>query len=156
MNEGHAALLTIGLLEERLNGAPLANATEADAEAVRRTCVFTTHTPVPAGHDQFGTDQMYSVLGHERSACTSSASARCTTAADPALRFSRYVNGVAMQHGKVSQGMFRVLRSLHHQRRPRATWLSYGSLHKLLDEKRFPSGGTTHQYFRWVYGHERT
>jgi len=66
MNEGHAALLTIGLLEERLNGVPLRDATEADAEAIRQQCVFTTHTPVPAGHDKFGLDQMFAVLGHER------------------------------------------------------------------------------------------
>ncbi len=41
-------------------------------------CVFTTHTPVPAGHDQFGLDQMYTVLGKERGAAIERFGA-CTT-----------------------------------------------------------------------------
>ena len=53
MNEGHAALLTLGLLESQLGGGPLGAATEADIEQVRKQCVFTTHTPVSAGHDRF-------------------------------------------------------------------------------------------------------
>jgi len=109
MNEGHASLLTLGLLEEQLNGEPLANATSDDINAIRRQCVFTTHTPVPAGHDQFGLDQMRQVLGQERGlalehfGCTHNGLLNMTYIA---LRFSRYVNGVAMQHGKVSQQMF--------------------------------------------------
>src|SRR5580700_1962963 len=43
MNEGHAALLTLALLEDRLNGAPLASATKDDISAIRQQCVFTTH-----------------------------------------------------------------------------------------------------------------
>ena len=58
MNEGHAALLTIALLEERLAGNPLREATEADIQAVGQQCVVTTHTPVPAGHGQFGLDHL--------------------------------------------------------------------------------------------------
>ena len=45
----------------------LFQASEDDRLAVAKQCVFTTHTPVPAGHDQFGPDQMYAVLGDERS-----------------------------------------------------------------------------------------
>lgn len=109
MNEGHAALLTLGLMEDRLAGRPLANASEEDIAAVRQRCVFTTHTPVPAGHDRFGMDQMYNILGHERAAflersgCCPDGLLNMTYVA---LRFSRYVNGVAMQHGRVSQQMF--------------------------------------------------
>ncbi|MDE1176518.1 MAG: alpha-glucan family phosphorylase [Edaphobacter sp.] len=66
MNEGHAALLTIGLVEQKLKGRAVTEATDADRAWVRKQCVFTTHTPVPAGHDQFGSDQMYQVLGHDR------------------------------------------------------------------------------------------
>ncbi|HEV2619209.1 MAG TPA: alpha-glucan family phosphorylase, partial [Acidobacteriaceae bacterium] len=66
MNEGHAALLGIGLLEEHLAGVPLDRASEADIAEIASRCVFTTHTPVPAGHDQFGLDQMYTILGQER------------------------------------------------------------------------------------------
>ncbi|HTV08116.1 MAG TPA: alpha-glucan family phosphorylase [Candidatus Aquilonibacter sp.] len=156
MNEGHAALLSIGLLEERLQGAPLRSATEADAEAVRENCVFTTHTPVPAGHDQFGLDQMYSVLGHERSACIERFSALHNGLLNMtylALRFSRYVNGVAMQHGKVSQGMFpeytvhAITNGVH-----AATWLS--KPFQNLFDKEIPSWRHDNQYLRSVYGIE--
>ncbi len=49
MNEGHAALLTLALLESEMGGGPLNSPTEADIQQVRNKCVFTTHTPVPAG-----------------------------------------------------------------------------------------------------------
>ncbi|AEU35322.1 alpha-glucan family phosphorylase [Granulicella mallensis] len=154
MNEGHAALLTIGLLEERLNGAPLRDATEADAEAIRQQCVFTTHTPVPAGHDKFGLDQMVAVLGHDRASaierfgCLHDGLMNMTYLA---LRFSRYVNGVAMQHGKVSQRMFpgyrvhAITNGVH-----AGTWLSQ-PFQALLD-KEVPEWRHDNQYFRSVYG----
>jgi glycogen phosphorylase len=109
MNEGHAALLTLALLEAQLGGGPLGAATEADIEQVRRKCVFTTHTPVPAGHDRFSTEQAIRILGGDRTArlqqqgCFHEGLLNMTLLA---LRFSRYANGVAMQHGKVSREMF--------------------------------------------------
>ena len=51
MNEGHASLLTLELLYEQAKKAGRAMFNQEDVEAVRRLCVFTTHTPVPAGHD---------------------------------------------------------------------------------------------------------
>jgi starch phosphorylase len=109
MNEGHAALLTIPVLEQELHGAGLQTATERNLEAVRRRCVFTTHTPVPAGHDRFSGEQAYRILGAERAGmlerfgCFHDGLLNMTYVA---LRFSRFVNGVAMQHGKVSREMF--------------------------------------------------
>ncbi len=109
MNEGHAALLTLALLERQLGGGPLGAATDADIEQVRRRCVFTTHTPVPAGHDRFSTEQSIRILGGDRTArlekhgCFHDGMLNMTLLA---LRFSRYANGVAMQHGKVSREMF--------------------------------------------------
>jgi starch phosphorylase len=109
MNEGHAALLTLALLEGQLGGGPLGSATEADIDQVRRKCVFTTHTPVPAGHDRFSTEQAIRILGSDRTArlqqqgCFHEGLLNMTMLA---LRFSRYVNAVAMQHGKVSREMF--------------------------------------------------
>ncbi len=51
LNEGHAAFLILELMREHMvKGLPLEAATEATAAA----CVFTTHTPVAAGHDAFG------------------------------------------------------------------------------------------------------
>jgi starch phosphorylase len=52
MNEGHSSLLTLELLQERLNQKGRTELELEDREAVRKQCVFTTHTPVPAGHDQ--------------------------------------------------------------------------------------------------------
>jgi starch phosphorylase len=154
MNEGHAALLGIGLLEERLGTASLEQATEDDVAAIAQRCVFTTHTPVPAGHDQFGTDQMYTVLGAERGnaierfGCMHNALLNMTYLA---LRFSRYVNGVAMQHGKVSQEMFPEVRvhsitnGVH-----AATWISE-PLQAVLDAE-IPEWRRDNQYFRSIYG----
>jgi starch phosphorylase len=154
MNEGHASLLTLGLLETRLAGAPLRNATEADVDAVRQQCVFTTHTPVPAGHDQFGLDQMYQVLGHDRAStidrlgCLHNGLMNMTYIA---LKFSRYVNGVAMQHGIVSQQMFPdykvhyITNGVH-----AATWLSE-PFQQLLDAE-VPAWRTDNRYLRGVYG----
>jgi starch phosphorylase len=109
MNEGHAALLTLALLERQLGGGPLGEATETDIDQVRMKCVFTTHTPVPAGHDRFSTEQTIRILGSDRTVrlekqgCFRDGMLNMTLLA---LRFSRYANGVAMQHGKVSRAMF--------------------------------------------------
>jgi starch phosphorylase len=109
MNEGHAALLTLALLEAQLGGGPLNKVTEVDVNAVRQKCVFTTHTPVPAGHDRFSMEQSNRILGGERTArlerlgCCHENMLNMTYVA---LRFSRYVNGVALQHGNVSREMF--------------------------------------------------
>jgi starch phosphorylase len=109
MNEGHAALLTQALLESQLGGGPLGAPTDSDIAAVQRKCVFTTHTPVPAGHDRFSVEQSVRILGGDRTArleklgCVRDGMLNMTLIA---LRFSRYANGVALQHGKVSRAMF--------------------------------------------------
>jgi starch phosphorylase len=109
MNEGHAALLTLTLLERQLGGGPQSVVSEFDLAQVRQKCVFTTHTPVEAGHDRFSTEQTSRILGSERTArlerlgCIREG---CLNMTLLALRFSRYANGVALQHGKVSREMF--------------------------------------------------
>ena len=109
MNEGHAALLTLTLLERQVGGGPLGTVDDADVERVRTKCVFTTHTPVPAGHDRFSNEQSIRILGAQRTArleklgCFHEGLLNMTLLA---LRFSRYANGVAMLHGKVSREMF--------------------------------------------------
>jgi starch phosphorylase len=109
MNEGHAALLTVALMEMQLAGAPLTKISDDDVTAIRRHCVFTTHTPVPAGHDRFSMEQARRILGEdcagtlERLGCCHENLLNMTYIA---LRFSRFVNGVAMQHGIVSRLMF--------------------------------------------------
>ncbi|MCJ7521184.1 MAG: alpha-glucan family phosphorylase, partial [Dehalococcoidia bacterium] len=68
MNEGHSSLMALALLEERTQRKRLLDATEEDQEAIRQQCVFTTHTPVPAGHDKFPKELVRQVLGQERTA----------------------------------------------------------------------------------------
>ena len=65
LNEGHAALLVLALLEQ-VRATPHGLPTYDDLARVRERCVFTTHTPVPAGHDCFGLDLAHDVLGAER------------------------------------------------------------------------------------------
>ena len=109
MNEGHSALLVIALLEERSRSQNLAETSAADLEVVRSQCVFTTHTPVPAAFDQFPLDLATRVLGSNvvsilgRTKCCPPEALNMTFLA---LRCSRYINGVAMRHGELSQTMF--------------------------------------------------
>ena len=108
MNEGHSSLLTIGLLEKQLAGQRR-QITEDDIHTVRKQCVFTTHTPVPAGHDKFPNSLVGQVLGEQRLALieeTECCPENLLNMTYLGLRFSRYINGVAMHHGDVSQGMF--------------------------------------------------
>jgi len=104
MNEGHAALQALELLrEQREVGADV-----WDFQGVRNRCVFTTHTPVSAGHDQFSYDLVKGVLGEPVPVDL----IRMLGGKDRlnmtllALNLSQYVNGVAKRHGEVSQEMF--------------------------------------------------
>src|SRR5260370_23350202 len=109
MNEGHSALLSLGLLDRRLEQSFAGRVKQLDIDGVRGMCIFTTHTPVPAGHDQFPRSLVGQVLGREGLALLDEADAWESDALNMtflALRFSGYVNGVAMRHGKVSRGMF--------------------------------------------------
>ena len=109
LNEGHSALLALALLEQRLGNSNLGAATEDDIQAVRHRCVFTTHTPVPAGHDQFPRELVNQVIGAERAAAldvTACCPGDALNMTYLALRFSHYINGVAMHHGEVSRGLF--------------------------------------------------
>jgi starch phosphorylase len=109
INEGHAALLTIALVERQLGQRGSWDLTDADIDAVRRQCVFTTHTPVPAGHDRFPMDIVRPILGDARVALLE----KLRTGDEGGLhmtllglRLAGYVNGVAMRHGEVSRAMF--------------------------------------------------
>lgn len=109
MNEGHSALLSLGLLERRLDQSFAGRLKQLDIDGVRNMCIFTTHTPVPAGHDQFPRSLVSQILGREQLGLLDEAEAWEGDALNMtylALRFSGYVNGVAMRHGEVSRGMF--------------------------------------------------
>ena len=110
MNEGHAALLVLELGYEEMRRRGLTTVTREIAQAVKPLCVFTTHTPVPAGHDQFPLRMMrdeitcYGNAFHERAAefCLDNILNMTYLALDNSV----YVNGVAKRHGEVSQQMF--------------------------------------------------
>jgi starch phosphorylase len=114
MNEGHSAFLTLGLLAEQTDGSRtgvqvvgVRAISAAAREAVRHRCVFTTHTPVPAGHDQFPADLVRRVLGADTAALAAECCLNGTlNMTYLALYFARYVNGVAMRHGEISRDMF--------------------------------------------------
>lgn len=97
MNEGHAAFGTLELYR-RLK----------DIEKVREQCVFTTHTPVAAGHDQFDLSLARPMLGDifpDKIVEDVKFDNRLNMTR-LALLFSHYVNGVAKKHGEVSREMF--------------------------------------------------
>lgn len=109
MNEGHSALLTLGLLEERHEMGGLRDVTAADRDAIHHRCVFTTHTPVPAGFDKFPLNLARQVLGEEPTSALQAVECFHDGALNMtylALRCSRYINGVSMRHEEVSRGMF--------------------------------------------------
>ena len=109
MNEGHSALLGLALLQERKNGDGLKEVTDFDLDRIRSRCLFTTHTPVPAGHDQFPMEMARKVLGDEQVQflqdvhCCLDETLNMTYLA---LFFAGYVNGVSLTHEEISQNMF--------------------------------------------------
>jgi glycogen phosphorylase len=131
MNEGHAALLSLELLGEEAVNAGRTAINGDDIEKVRAKCVFTTHTPVPAGHDRFPIEYLTRVFPQQskffdlkdasvaelvkRSLQTEQNFPDLQEAAARgahlnmtylALSLSKYVNGVAKQHGVTSRQMF--------------------------------------------------
>ncbi|MCU4717178.1 alpha-glucan family phosphorylase [Halapricum hydrolyticum] len=98
MNEGHAALLTLELLKEN----------DMDPEPVREQTVFTTHTPVEAGHDQFDWGLVNEVLGEfvPQDVLKKYSRDQDLHMTLLALNLSRYANSVAKKHQEVSQNMF--------------------------------------------------
>ncbi len=108
LNEGHAALLTLELLDEAARAAGRDSFTREDVDTVHDQCVFTTHTPVPAGHDKFPLDVVERVL--QRGELREMADIFChegqVNMTNLALRLSDYVNGVAKKHAEVSRLMF--------------------------------------------------
>jgi len=98
MNEGHSSLLTLELLRRY----------EMDVDRVKEMCIFTTHTPVEAGHDKFHYDMVQEIMGeivplevlkkfggHDRLNMTRLA-----------LNLSEFINGVAKRHRDFSKELF--------------------------------------------------
>ncbi len=105
LNEGHAALLALELFREARNTG---RSREESIDRVRRQCIFTTHTPVPAGHDQFPEQLAYSVCGSEHVAALKELAELNGTLnmTRVALDLSHFVNGVTERHGEISRSIF--------------------------------------------------
>ena len=119
MNEGHAAFLTLELMREKMaTGHTLEDA----RKATTKECIFTTHTPVEAGHDRFTSDlvqyaahkfannlkishQEFMDMGRVRKGDESEPF--CMTVL--ALKHSRTANGVSELHGEISRQMWQGL-----------------------------------------------
>jgi starch phosphorylase len=106
MNEGHASLLTLRLLEEEMGDATAP--TPRDVAAVRSRCAFTTHTPVPAGHDRFPATLVKEVLGARHTAVLESLgqlSGDVLNMTSLGTALSAYVNAVSRRHAEVARAM---------------------------------------------------
>ncbi|WP_435628534.1 alpha-glucan family phosphorylase [Candidatus Ferrigenium straubiae] len=117
MNEGHAALLTLELAYELSRQAwdmayeqTRHTITPEMVHLVKPRCIFTTHTPVPAGQDRFPLDLVHSVITGYEGAFAEREQEFCPNAVmnmtSLALDNSHYINGVAKSHGHVAQQMF--------------------------------------------------
>ena len=118
-NEGHSAFISLERLRTLITENHLTF--NQALEAVRSSTLFTTHTPVPAGHDAFEEDMLRKYISHYHSRLSITwdelmALGRCESDADKkfnmsflATRMSQEVNGVSKTHGEVSQGMFNKL-----------------------------------------------
>lgn len=105
LNEGHSSLLTLELLKDQLNNG---KNLEEVVESIREKCIFTTHTPVEAGHDKFPYDLVSKILGNyvPIELIKKFAGENILNMTLLALNLSGYVNGVAKRHQEVSLQMF--------------------------------------------------
>ena len=115
MNEGHASFVPLGLLSEH----------NFDDSAVKELCVFTTHTPIPEGHDRFSYDYAYKIAGDNLPwHIKKLASDNELNMTILGMSLSKYIFGVSQKHGKVSQAMFpqfkinAITNGVHHR-----TWI---------------------------------
>ncbi len=126
MNEGHSAFLTFEILKEN----------NFDNAEVEKRCTFTTHTPVPAGHDYFDYQCVHKILGDEVPWHVKElATPERLSMTHLALNLSKHSNSVAKKHGDICREMFpgygfkNVTNGIHH-----LSWIS-DPMAKLFDKK---------------------
>ena len=98
MNEGHSSLLTLELLKRY----------RMDIDRVRELCIFTTHTPVEAGHDKFSYDLVQEIMGEivPLEVLKKFGGRDKLNMTRLALNLSKFINGVAKRHRDVSNELF--------------------------------------------------
>ena len=119
LNEGHAAFGGYERIRRQMDAG---TSFEAAVEAVRRSTVFTTHTPVPAGNEAYGVDEVEAVLGryfdgiaaprerlHDLARIRPGDQGEALGITPLALRTSRDANGVSRLHGEVARAMWQPL-----------------------------------------------
>ena len=110
MNEGHAALLTLELLNNTRHtlGDFSDEFSAISIHQVAEQCVFTTHTPVPAGHDRFPYELAERILPKDLplGMLKNFAGEKDLNMTMLGMNLSRFINGVAKRHGEISQDMF--------------------------------------------------
>jgi glycogen phosphorylase len=150
-NEGHAAFMMIERLREHVAAG---DTVEAGIARVRSSSIFTTHTPVPAGHDFFSFEEVGRVAGPIWEGMSVSREMLLGLGEYPgqpdlfhmtvaATRLSSRINGVSRRHGQVSRHLWQ---GLWPNRPPEAvpighitngvhleTWMAT-SVRRLLDE----------------------
>jgi starch phosphorylase len=144
MNEGHASLLILAL----------SDTPRFKKETVRNACVFTTHTPVPAGHDSFSAELASRLLGKKMYALAKKwTGEKHVDMTHLALQASAYINGVAMRHGEVSREMFpgfavkAITNGVHH-----VEWAADAFVH--LYDRLLPGWREDANYLRDVIRHD--
>lgn len=119
INEGHASLLTLALIEGEARRAGRTAFSAEDLDRVRDKCIFTTHTPIRAGHDRFPmslaaellgrpdlAQQIEQVFSHSQRASATDPADALLDMTGLALHLSGYVNGVSRKNRLVSQAMY--------------------------------------------------
>jgi starch phosphorylase len=121
LNEGHSAFLTLELAREQVQSQGVSF--DDAAKVVRQLCVFTTHTPVAAGNDEFDIDLLTRSFGprYEKELGLSHEEFIALGRSDPknavgaygltplAIRMCRSTNGVSRKHGEVSRALWQKL-----------------------------------------------
>jgi len=107
MNEGHASLLAVELLRKTYRDAG-SEELNYDLDAVKEKCVFTSHTPVAAGHDKFDLDLFLRLTGDfvPKMLLSKSTHDNQVNMTLLGLTVSKHINGVAKSHGLVTREMF--------------------------------------------------
>ena len=170
MNEGHAAFLTLELIREKM----AAGKTFAEAQALTKPeCIFTTHTPVEAGHDRFTSELMnyalqrylagqkipfHDILALGRVKSDDEHEPFCMTVL--ALKLCRAANAVSELHGQVSRHMWQHLYKVPEDRVPIGHitngihllgWMK-GSVRTFWKNKLTENGNGEFKYFRERFG----
>jgi starch phosphorylase len=144
MNEGHAALLGLELLQRHAYAADALRPGESqyDLPAVRELCCFTTHTPVETGHDRFPYELVMKLFDHggdgpdeplRLATLQALAGSDALNMTRLGLNLSEFINGVAKRHAEISARMFPgyQVRAITNGVHPH-TWAA-GSFHLVYD-----------------------